>query len=194
MTAMQVINRIKDEFQRDEPAKNINELLNGKSNKDSRKVTKPLKKNKNNSGVSIAGMDDIEVTIAQCCKPLPGDPITGYITRGRGIKIHHSQCPNLKNYESDRLVEAQWQLDTDQIFSVQLLVVALDRPKITPEVMALINDAKVHITAITSRVKNDQTFMDMDIEVNDLNQLNIMLDKIKSIQDVLEVKRTISHQ
>ncbi len=194
LTAMQVINRIKDEFQRDEPAKNINELLNGKSNKDARKVTKPLKKNKNNSGVSIAGMDDIEVTIAQCCKPLPGDPITGYITRGRGIKIHHSQCPNLKNYESDRLVEAQWQLDTDQIFSVQLLVVALDRPKITPEVMALINDAKVHITAITSRVKNDQTFMDMDIEVNDLNQLNIMLDKIKSIQDVLEVKRTISHQ
>ena len=71
-------------------------------------------------------------------------------------------------------------------------MIALDRPKITPEVMALINDAKVHITAITSKVKDNKTFMEMSIEISNLDQLNLMLDKIKGIQDVIEVKRTIS--
>lgn len=194
LTALQVLNRLKDEFQRDESGKNVNDLLNSKSNKEARKNIKPQKKSKNNSGVLVKGIDDIEITIAHCCKPLPGDPITGYITRGRGIKIHHNDCPNLKNYEPDRLVEAQWASEESNVFPVQLLVVALDRPKITPEVMGLINDAKVHITAITSRVKNDQTFMEMDIEVNDLEQMNVMMDKIKSVKDVLEVKRTISNQ
>ncbi len=90
------------------------------------------------------------------------------------------------------MVEAQWDSVEENVFQVQLLVVAIDRPKITPEVMGLINDAKVHITAITSRVKEGQTFMEMSIEVNNLNQLNVMIDKIKSIRDVIEVKRTIS--
>lgn len=197
VSAAQVLNRLKEEFGKDIPQADTNHsydnLLNSKSNKEARK--KMGKSSKGQNSVSVRGIDDVTTRFAHCCKPLPGDPIVGYITRGHGITIHHAQCPNLKNLfatEASRLVEVQWDNIEENVFQVQLLVVAIDRPKITPEVMGLINDAKVHITAITSKVKDGQTFMEMSIEVNNLTQLNVMMDKIKSIQDVLEVKRTIS--
>lgn len=200
ITAAQVTNRLKEEFVKDLPqaaagGDQFESLLNSKSNKEARKNINKPQKSKNSAGVTVRGIDDVSIRFAQCCKPLPGDPIVGYITRGRGITIHHAECPNLKNLfanEASRLVEAQWDSVEENVFQVQLLVVAIDRPKITPEVMGLINDAKVHITAITSRVKEGQTYMEMSIEVNNLNQLNVMIDKIKSIRDVIEVKRTIS--
>lgn len=200
ISPMQVTNRLKEEFKRETPAMTAavagyESLLNSKSNKEARKNINKPKKSKNSAGVSVRGIDDVSIRFAHCCKPLPGDPIIGYITRGRGITIHHAECPNLKGLfanEASRLVEAEWESVDESVFQVQLLVVAIDRPKITPEVMGLINDAKVHITAITSRVKDGQTFMEMSIEVNNLQQLNIMIDKIKSIPDIIEVKRTIS--
>ena len=168
-------------------------MLSSRSNKEVRKQQARAKKN--TSGVSVEGVDDVSIRFAHCCKPVPGDPIVGYITRGRGITIHHRDCSNIKGIisaEGARIVDAQWDETESGIFQVQVFVIALDRPKITPEVMALINDAKVHITAITSKVKDNKTFMEMSIEISNLDQLNLMLDKIKGIQDVIEVKRTIS--
>lgn len=87
---------------------------------------------------------------------------------------------------------AYWDQDDAGVYQVEVFVEAIDRPKITPEVMALINDSKVHITAITSRVKEGKTYMNISIEVHNLDQVILMIDKIKSISDVLEVKRTIA--
>jgi GTP pyrophosphokinase len=94
--------------------------------------------------------------------------------------------------EPDRYVIAYWDTSEASVYQVEVFVIAIDRPKITPEVMALINDSKVHITAITSRVKAGKTYMNISIEVQNLDQVILMIDKIKSIRDVLEVKRTIA--
>ena len=173
----------------------VESLLASKANKEVRRKNQDAAKGKSKDGVIVEGFEGIPIRFASCCKPLPGDPIVGYITRGRGVTIHHLDCPNIKGglvKEADRYVSAYWDSEDSGIYQVEVFVIAIDRPKITPEVMSLINDSKVHITAISSRVKEGKTYMNISIEVRNLDQVILMIDKIKSISDVLEVKRTIA--
>lgn len=148
-------------------------------------------------GVAISGTADVSVRFANCCKPVPGDPIIGYITRGHGVTVHHADCPNilkLPEKERARLTPVKWQGYEDSLFKVELSVEAFDRPKITPEVMALINDANVHILSITSRVHNYMAVMDITLEVEDIHELQVVMDKISSIPDVFQVRRQFSRK
>ncbi len=202
LTALQVANKLQDEYQRANPVEEtVESILASKANKEVRRKAEAAKakggktKASNSEGVIVEGFEDVPVRFAHCCKPLPGDPIVGYITRGRGVTVHHLDCPNIKGglvKEADRYVPASWAQEESGFYQVEVFVIAIDRPKITPEVMALINDSKVHITAITSRVKEGKTYMNISIEVQNLNQVILMIDKIKNISDVLEVKRTIA--
>ena len=199
LTPLQVANKLYDEYQKYHKVKpeeeTVESLLASKANKEVRRKNQDAAKGKSKDGVIVEGFEGIPIRFASCCKPLPGDPIVGYITRGRGVTIHHLDCPNIKGglvKEADRYVSAYWDSEDSGIYQVEVFVIAIDRPKITPEVMSLINDSKVHITAISSRVKEGKTYMNISIEVRNLDQVILMIDKIKSISDVLEVKRTIA--
>ena len=194
LTAMQVANKLQDEYQRTHPVtdNSVEAMLASKANKDIHRRNSGS--GKSSDGVVVEGFEGVPIRFAHCCKPLPGDTIIGYITRGRGVTVHHLDCPNIKGMrerEPQRFVPAYWDQDDAGVYQVEVFVIAIDRPKITPEVMALINDSKVHITSITSRVKEGKTYMHISIEVHNLDQVILMIDKIKSISDVLEVKRTI---
>ena len=194
LNVLQVFNKLKDEFPtaQQKTENTVEAMLASKANKDIKKKA-PVKSS--SEGVIVEGLDGVPIRFAHCCKPLPGDAIVGYITRGRGVTIHHRDCPNIQGSlvnEPDRYVIAYWDTSDVNVYQVEVFVEAIDRPKITPEVMALINDSKVHITAITSRVKAGKTYMNISIEVQNLDQVILMIDKIKSIRDVLEVKRTIA--
>lgn len=194
LTAMQVANKLQDEYQRTHPVtdNSVEAMLASKANKDIHRRNSGS--GKSSDGVVVEGFEGVPIRFAHCCKPLPGDAIIGYITRGRGVTVHHLDCPNIKGMrerEPQRFVSAYWDQDDAGVYQVEVFVIAIDRPKITPEVMALINDSKVHITSITSRVKEGKTYMHISIEVHNLDQVILMIDKIKSISDVLEVKRTI---
>ena len=198
LTALQVANKLYDEYQKYHKVKpqeeTVESLLASKANKEVRRKQQDSSK-KGTGGIIVEGFEGIPTRFASCCKPLPGDPVVGYITRGRGVTIHHLDCPNIKGgmvKEADRYVHAYWDMEDSGIYQVEVFVIAIDRPKITPEVMSLINDSKVHITAISSRVKEGKTYMNISIEVRNLDQVILMIDKIKSISDVLEVKRTIA--
>ena len=198
LTALQVVNKLYDEYQKYHKVKpqeeTVESLLASKANKEVRRKQQDSTK-KGTGGIIVEGFEGIPTRFASCCKPLPGDPVVGYITRGRGVTIHHLDCPNIKGgmvKEADRYVHAYWDMEESGIYQVEVFVIAIDRPKITPEVMSLINDSKVHITAISSRVKEGKTYMNISIEVRNLDQVILMIDKIKSISDVLEVKRTIA--
>lgn len=198
LTALQVANKLYDEYQKYHKIKpqeeTVESLLASKANKEVRRKQQDSTK-KGTGGIIVEGFEGIPTRFASCCKPLPGDPVVGYITRGRGVTIHHLDCPNIKGgmvKEADRYVHAYWDMEDSGIYQVEVFVIAIDRPKITPEVMSLINDSKVHITAISSRVKEGKTYMNISIEVRNLDQVILMIDKIKSISDVLEVKRTIA--
>ena len=193
VSAVQIVNRMREEFKValtklnpvEANEKSIDEKLNGKTNR------RPDRK-KNIGGITIHGVDDVGVKFANCCKPVPGDPIVGYITRGSGITVHHRECKNilgLGDKDKARLIEVNWEGFENSVYEVKISVEALDRPKITPDVMALINDSHVHIVSITSRVKEHMTMMELTVEISDLQELNIVMEKINAIPDVFSVRR-----
>jgi len=148
---------------------------------------------KSSQGVRVKGVDNVMIRFARCCNPLPGDKIMGYITRGRGVSIHREDCPNIKLYfieEPERLVEAAWDEAEKSTFQVEIMITALDRAKLTTDVINIVNDAKVHINAINARArKNGSAVIDLKIEINNLEQLNSLIEKIKRVRDIVEVRR-----
>jgi len=195
LSAAQVISKIKEELHLDKQAQpeNLEDLLNSKSNREARAKNK--KQSKNTSGVVVNGIDNVSIKFAHCCKPVPGDEIVGYITRGHGVTIHRKDCGNLRSLpveEQGRITAAQWEDNEDNVFQVELHIFALDRPKITADIMELVNDSKVHISAISGVSKGINSIIDMSIDVANVEQMNLMIDKIRSIKDVLEVKRNVS--
>lgn len=189
VSPMVIVNRMKEEFKKD-----IADLAPQEEETNENEMTATSRKQhkKNIGGITIHGLDDVGVKFANCCKPVPGDPIVGYITRGSGITVHHQECKNIQSLseqDKERLIEVNWEGFENSLYEVQIFVEALDRPKITPDVMALINDSHVHIVSITSRVKEHMALMEITVEVSDLTELNIVMEKINAIPDVFTVHR-----
>jgi len=105
-----------------------------------------------------------------------------------------NDCPNMRNYlvnEPDRIIEVEW-ADDKGLYSVELEVKALDRPRLTPDVMLEINDTKVHITSVFSRVtKNNWVIMNFKLEVKDMGHLQAVMQRIQKVKDVVEVRRVL---
>lgn len=180
--------KLREEYDKSYKADIEEDLLS--QTKDLRKTEKS---SKSSQGVRVKGVDNIMVRFSRCCNPLPGDKIIGYITRGRGISIHREDCPNVKIYlmdEQERLVEAAWDETAKTSFQVEIMVMAFDRDKLTTDVINIVNDAKVHINAINARAKkNSSAIIELKIEIHNLDQLNALMEKIRRVKDVIEVKR-----
>ena len=146
------------------------------------------------TALRIKGVDDVAIRLARCCNPLPGDPVLGYITRGRGVSVHRQDCPNMLNYlktEKDRTLEAEW-ADSSGVYYVELEVKAFDRARLTTDVMNEIAEARIQINSVFSRVtKNNQAVMNLKLEIKDLSRLQAVIQRILNVKDVLEVKRVL---
>ncbi len=146
------------------------------------------------TALRIKGVDDVAIRLARCCNPLPGDSVLGYITRGRGVSVHRRDCPNMLNYlknEKERTIEVEW-ADDKGLYSVELEVRALDRPRLTADVMVEINETRVHILSVFSRVtKNNWVVMNFKLEIKDIGHLQAVMQRIQKIRDVVEVRRVL---
>jgi GTP pyrophosphokinase len=147
------------------------------------------------SGIRVKGEKDLVVHIAHCCNPLPGDQIIGYITRGRGITIHRPDCTNVAHYsqgEPERLIEVSWDTDAAATYQVALEVKALDRPRLTMDILSTIADTKTVVNAVNSRSKKNKiAVVNLKIEIRDLEHLYNVMQKVNRISDVLEVHRVV---
>lgn len=191
ITALQVTSKLRDEYGKNQKSQIKEEDIANILQKDFKKHQSEQKKN--SQGVRVKNVDNVMVRFARCCNPLPGDRIIGYITRGRGVSIHRMDCPNIKFYlseEPERLVEAAWDETEKTAFQVEIMITAIDRTKLTMEVINIVSDAKIHINAINARArKNGSAIIDLKIDINSLEQLNSIMEKIKKIKDIIEVKR-----
>lgn len=146
-------------------------------------------------GIRIKGLDNLDIRLAHCCNPLPGDAILGYITRGRGISVHRIDCPNINHHretEKERIIEVAWGDTSDATYQVHIEALALDRPNLAMDIMAAVADTKTIINSVHARAtRNDQALVDLKIEIRSLEHLNYIMDKIRRIRDVMEVKRVI---
>jgi GTP pyrophosphokinase len=128
---------------------------------------------------------------ARCCQPLPGEEIVGYITKGRGISIHRSDCPNALQIlgENERRVNVQWDAQTDQSFLVSLEVMIEDRKGLLHDLTEAIADADTNIRGAEIKPSQPPTHGNVLIEVKNLKHLNRTIKKIKKVKGVIAVER-----
>ena len=154
------------------------------------KTKKPVKHN--GTGILVKGEPGLLVRLAKCCSPVPGDPIIGFITRGRGVSVHRADCPNVTHGQNDvdRLIDVEWDYDGNERFEVNMEIVAYDRTGIMAEIMATLAEMKISILSVnatTSDTKN--VTIHMGISIKDLAQFEFVATKIRRLKDVYAVER-----
>jgi len=146
----------------------------------------------NGGPVKFGGANDVLMQLSKCCKPVPGEPIRGYITRGRGLTIHAVDCPNFQSleWEHNRLVEVEWDADVAGPHSVDVSVLTLDRPGLLAKVSSGISQCKANITKAEISTREDQkAVLDFAIEVKNTSHLELILQEIQRVDGVLSAKR-----
>ena len=152
------------------------------------------RRRKRTGDVRISGVGDLLTQMAQCCKPLPNDPITGYITRGRGVSIHRADCRNLLDLagsERARLIDVAWSGGAEETWPVEVAVEAYDRKGLLRDVTTLVSNEGVNIVAMDSHTDPDIHIVDMRItvEVRDVEQLSRILDRLAQLPNVSDCRR-----
>jgi len=144
------------------------------------------------TGVRVMGVGDLLTRLATCCKPLPGDAIVGYITRGRGVTVHRQDCPNVQNVESERLVSVEWGPSDHQVYPVSIRVEAMNRDGLLRDITTLVAEDHVDITQARAVVHPDQTAtITATLQVTGMEQVSRLLSKIEGMREVLEVRRDV---
>jgi len=145
-------------------------------------------------GIMVKGVNNLLTRLSHCCNPVPGDPIVGYITRGRGVSIHRLDCRNitlLKTNEKTRLVEASWNLGFHFPFQVKLEITALDRAGLLNDVMTVLAELKISANWVTARSRKDsQATIEMVLELRNKEELDYLMGKFNRVRDVYQVRRT----
>ncbi len=142
------------------------------------------------SVVHVLGVGNLVTHLAQCCHPVPGDKVIGYITRSRGVTIHRQDCYNILNEdEKDRLVPVEWG-QADSLYPVSIQVEAWDRVGLMRDITTVVAEEKVNITSLASHNHDDHTVtMHFTMETQGLAQLSRLLRKIESVKGVMRIIR-----
>ena len=152
------------------------------------------KKAKNGTGILVKGEPGVMVRMAKCCNPVPGDDIIGYITRGRGVSVHRSDCTSLGHTPEDleRMIEVSWDESTSESFHVGIDIQAYDRPGILMEVMAVLSELKITITNMNAKVieNTKNVIINIVVEIRDISQLDFVMTKLRRIREVYTVQRS----
>jgi guanosine-3',5'-bis(diphosphate) 3'-pyrophosphohydrolase len=143
------------------------------------------------SAILVRGNDDLMVYRSKCCNPIPGDEIVGYVTRGRGIAVHGTSCPNVRNllYEVERKIPVEWAPSKEAAYPVRLRILGEDRPGILAGITAAISDAGANIRTIESGHDTRHSHVDLAIEVMNRKQFEKIVAQVKRISGILEVER-----
>ncbi len=145
--------------------------------------------------ISVGGVTDVLFRLSRCCAPVPGDPIVGFITRGRGVTVHRANCPNVSYYsrkEPGRMATLEWTLSPEAYFQVVIQVEALDRVGLLSDITSIISGTSTNIVEARVRTggKPKTARFDLTLEVKDRKHLGRIMDRIGALSDVLRVDRT----
>ncbi|MBW1723835.1 MAG: bifunctional (p)ppGpp synthetase/guanosine-3',5'-bis(diphosphate) 3'-pyrophosphohydrolase [Deltaproteobacteria bacterium] len=178
ITPLQIIRKIVPKPEKEEDESILNKIIGR------------VRKKKLKAGVMVKGVDDILIKFGRCCQPVPGDPITGYITRGFGVTVHRTSCVNALKMSPERQIDVEWNVDLTDAYPVKIRIRSYDRVGLLADIAAIIskNEANI-ISANTETRENKMVDSFFTITVEDTNQLNKILLSIKKIKHIQEVKR-----
>jgi GTP pyrophosphokinase len=144
-------------------------------------------------GVRVKGVGDILIRYAKCCSPIPGDPIVGFITRGKGVTVHLQACPTVVNErEVGRLIDVEWESQATQTYPIAIRVEAYDRTGLLSDITQVVAENKVNILAASVAVNPDHTaVVTATLQVHSVSQLARVMSRIETLKDVLSVQRDL---
>jgi GTP pyrophosphokinase len=144
------------------------------------------------SGILVVGVDRLMTGLARCCKPAPPDPIVGFVTRGKGITIHRRSCSNVARMlarEPERLIEASWGAQRDEVFPVDIVVEATDRQGLLRDISEVLSREKINVTAVNTLTRHHQARMAFTMEVASVAQLTRALALVRDVPGVFSATR-----
>ena len=186
ISPVKIIARMLQEYRKDHNEENIEAKIEELANQKKRPV------NAQNNGVIVKGIDNCLVKLSKCCHPVPGDNIIGYITKGRGVSIHRTDCSNIKELiqEEDRLIDVAWASQEKASYFVDIEIFANDRNGLLADIVKEINNTKINLQAVSSRITKEKIAVtEVKIEVENIEELNKVLKALRKIDSVYEVKR-----
>jgi GTP pyrophosphokinase len=154
--------------------------------------------NKRKDRIVIDGVDNMLIRFGHCCTPVPGDKITGYVTRGRGVSVHRVDCPNVEAAEQQgqRLIDVAWENEdgfANEEFEANLTVRGLNRDKLLNDVMRTVTNNTKTLTSINGRIENkNEAKIALTVGVRDLSQLEHIIEMVRNVPDIYEVKRVFN--
>lgn len=159
----------------------------------SRLLNRNIKKNYSSMGVVVPGVDSIQMELANCCMPIYGDEICGYVTKGRGVKVHRKDCTNLKSL-ANHTIDVYWdEGDANRLYDADLIVVARDRSFLLTDIVTVVSQCKAPMESVSANVDHEKltSTIKMTIRVRDLDQLKTVMANIRKVDSVMSVDRAI---
>ncbi len=186
ISPVKIISRILEEYRKEHNEENIEEKLEALSR------TKPNVSKVSKSGIIVKGIDNCLVKLSKCCNPLPGDNIVGYITKGRGVSVHRSDCTNIGDLltEENRIIDVAWFDDTKASYNVDIEIYANDRSGLLADIIHALSEQKAKLMAVTSKANKERIALtEITVEVENTDELNKLLKAVRKVDSVYEVKR-----
>ncbi len=193
----QLVNRLQELYDRDHKRELTNEeVLQGIAEAESLNVNKSAHR-KSKSGIVVKGMTDLSVRFSKCCSPVPGDEIVGFVTRGRGISIHRTDCVNvidLPEMERVRLIDAEWQnpeSDAKEKYLAEVKIYANNRNGLLADITRALTEKNINILSMNTRTnKQGLVTMQTTFEISGIEELNRVIDKLSGIESIVDIERT----
>jgi len=185
ISQVKTISRMLEEYRKSHKEENIEQKIEELTSK--RKTVKP-----SSTGVVVKGIDNCLVKLSKCCNPVPGDNIIGYITKGRGVSVHRTDCVNVKDLlkEEDRIIDVYWYTEKAASYNVDITVYANDRSGLLADVIQVLSNLKTKLMGLNSKATKEHiATIEITIEVENIEELNKVLKELRKVDSVYEVTR-----
>lgn len=191
VTALQVANRLTEKWRKKRDKEQEKDISNAVAELKSLPQVK-----KRESGVRVTGIDNLLIRLSRCCNPVPGDDIVGFITKGRGVSVHRSDCTNIHTDDAQaRLIPVEWEtaLNDRKEYNVDIEITGYDRRGLLNEVLQAVNETKTNISAVSGKSdRNKVATIHMSIAITNVSHLQKVVDRIKQIPDIYSVRRVLN--
>ena len=197
----QVVNKLQDEYDKKNRRiisdAQVHEVIESAREAKESAGRNPREKLKSKGGIIVEGLDDLAVRFSKCCSPVPGDEIVGFVTRGRGVSIHRTDCVNmihLPESERNRLIEAEWSpeaKENDEVYPVEIVIYCYNRSGVLLDVSRVFTENGIDVKSMNVRTtKQEKATLDIGFETKGVNQLNRLIAKLKNIESVISIERS----
>ncbi len=140
-------------------------------------------------GIRVKGVENLLVRFSKCCNPVPGDPVIGFITRGKGVSVHRMDCPNILTEDKERIIEVEWDRASQGTYAVDIEIEADDRVNLLTDVLNAISELKLYLNAAKARSKKGSAYINLTLEITDSDQIQSIFKRVGQVDGVRRIYR-----